>query len=190
MELDTKRIEDAIVADVVDRMIGDEEFRARTKNEITARIDKLWKDSAEAEVRSTVEAAIREGFDREYQRTDSFGRPADGPKTTIRAELERLIAGYWNENVGKDGKPEGAWGNNKMTRAEWMMTKIVAADFSKDMQQHVANLGGSLKDKLRDSLRATLDELLSTVFKVRSLDDQGADRGKYERLLEEKAPAK
>ncbi|MNH42194.1 hypothetical protein D3C79_1038450 [compost metagenome] len=53
------------------------------------------------------------------------------------------------------------------------MTKICAEDFSKEMQQHVTNVTGSLKDGLRKQMANQMDALLNDLFKVRSLQDQG-----------------
>ena len=59
-----------------------------------------------------------------------------------------------------------------MSRAEWQMVQLVAADFQGEMKQHIVNLGGSLKDHLRIQLRSTLDNLLSEVFHVQSEGDR------------------
>lgn len=174
MELNQKRIEDAIVAEVAHKMLGDEELYERTKRAIDARIDKLWKETAEQRVRSEVELAISSGFEREYQKLDGFGNKV-GDRTSIRAELEKLIGGYWNERVGSDGKPtSGSY--NTTTRAEWMMTKLCADDFAGQMKTHVVSVAGALKDGFRKELYSTVNRLLSDVFHVRSLDDQGKGR--------------
>lgn len=177
MELDTARIEAAIVTEVAAKMISDEELYARAKTDISAKVSKLWETLVEARIRTEVEASIAKGFDHEYQRVDTFGLPR-GEKTTIRAELEKLIAGYWNAPVDKSGKPSDGYGT-KLTRAEWLMTQMVAADFQGEMKQHVVNLGGSLKDKLRAELHDTVNKLLSEVFHVRSAEDAAQERDKY-----------
>lgn len=177
MELNQERIEAAIISEVAERMIGEEELYNRAKIAILARVDTIWKEKTDAKIQEMVEAAIANGFEREYQRVDTFGRPM-GEKTTIRAELEKQIAGYWNETVDKQGKPSTGYGE-KLTRAEWTMAKMVAADFHGDMKQHVINLGGTLKDKLRGELHETVNRLMADVFHVRSLDDQAIDRGDH-----------
>lgn len=176
MEINTTRIEDAIVAEVASKMIGDDDLYQRAKRQIEANIDKLWKETAEAKVRAAIETAIKDGFEREYQRVDSFGGPK-GEKTTIRAELEKLIGGYWNTKVDSEGKPSDGY-YAKTTRAEWLMAKMCAADFQGEMKQHVVNVGAGLKDSLRNELRGTLDRLLGEVFHVRSASDQAEGRSK------------
>jgi hypothetical protein len=167
---DQRRIEDAIIAEVSHKIIGDDDLYRRVTNAVDARIEKHFKEVADQQIRSSIELAIAAGFEREYQKVDTFGGP-QGAKTTIRAELERLIAGYWNCRVGKDGKPTDST-YSTVTRAEWMMAQLVAADFQGEMKQHVVNLGGTFKDKLRGELNETLNRLLSEVFHVRSRDDQ------------------
>jgi hypothetical protein len=175
MELDQERIENGIIKEAAANIIGNEELYDRVKRAIDLRIDKLWKETAEERIRSEVELAIAAGFEKSYRKVDSFGR-VEGEPTTIRAELEKLIAGYWNASVDRQGKPSNSYGATT-TRAEWMMSQMVAADFQGEMKNHVINLGGALKDALRAELHETVNKLLSDVFKVRSIDDQGKKRG-------------
>lgn len=175
MEINQQRIEDAIVAQVTDKIIGDDEVYSRAKTAIETRIDKLWKDAVQARIATEIDAIILGGFERQYQKVDSFGGKA-GPTTTIRAELEKQIGGYWNATVGTDGKPTTSSYNSNMTRAEWLMTKLCADDFQGRMKEHVINVGGALKDGFRAELNNTVNRLLSDVFHVRSLGDQGKGR--------------
>lgn len=174
MELNSVRIEDAIIAEVSDKLISDDSLWSRAKTAFDARIDKLWRETAEDRIRSEVELAIAAGFEREYQKISSFGERS-GEKTTISAELERLVGGYWNERVDRNGKPDNG-SYNTTSRAEWLMAKMCADDFSGAMKTHVVNVGGALKDALRIELQETLNRLLSDVFHVRSLGDQGKGR--------------
>jgi hypothetical protein len=174
MELDQTRIEDAIVREVADKIIGEDELYSRVKKSVEDRIDRLFKTTADAQIRSAIEAAITQGFEREYQRVDSFGH-CQGERTTIRAELEKMIGGYWNTKVDSQGKPATGYGADR-TRAEWLMTQLVAKDFHGDMKQHVVNLGGVLKDKLRLELHETVNRLLTEVFHVRTPNDEAERR--------------
>ena len=171
MEIDTKRIEEAVIREVADRIMGDDEMYERAKDAISARVDRLWKEQVAERVSDAVNTAIREGFEHSYQKVDSYGKPV-GPKTTISAELEKLIQGYWNQPVDKSGKPDSSTYGEKITRAQWVMMQIVADDFQKTMKQHVVNAAGWLKDGLRKELHQTTNRMLSEIFKVRSLDDQ------------------
>lgn len=170
MEIDQKRIEDAIIGDVSEKIIDDEALRERVKKVVDARIDAHFKKIADAQIQAAVEAAVTRGLEHEYCRINSFGQ-IEGSPTTVKAELERMIGGYWSARVGKDGK-ESASHYGTVSRAEWLMTKLVAADFQGEMKQHIINLGGSLKDKLRGELHDTVNKLLSEVFHVNSLDDR------------------
>lgn len=168
MEINQERIEAAIVAEVSGRIIGDDELFDRVRKAVDTRIDRLFKDNADAQIRAAIDAAITSGFDREYTRVNSWGE-REGAPTTIRKELEKVIGDYWNEKVGNDGKPTNY---NGVTRAEWVMSRLVAKDFEGQMKQHVVNVGGALKDQLRASLHETINELVSGVFKVNSAGDR------------------
>ena len=175
MEIDKTRIEDAIVSEVADKMVGDDDLYAMVKRGIDERVDRLWNETVKDRITAEVEAAIAKGFEHEYQKIDGFGI-AKGPSTTIRAELEKLIAGYWNERVDRAGKPDASTYGNTTTRAEWLMAKMCADDFAGQMKQHVINVTGALKDGFRKELNSTVNKLLSDVFHVRSMDDQGKGR--------------
>ena len=170
MELDTKRIEDAVVAEIAEKLIGEREIFESAKQAIASRVDRLWSERVEAEITAAAESAVTAGFEHEYRKVDSFGKP-QGEKTTIGAELEKLISGYWSQRVDRDGKTtDSKW--HTTTRAEWLMAKMCADDFKSRLQQRVVDVSGSLKDAFRKELNATVDRLLSEVFRVRSVDDQ------------------
>ena len=171
MELDKSRIEDAIIREVADNIMHEDELRERVKKAVDQRVDVLFKTVADAQISAAVEAAVSAGFDHEYSRVTAYGQ-REGAPTTIRKELEKMIAGYWNEKVDKGGKPATGYGAD-ITRAEWVMMQIVAESFKGDMKQHVVNLGGALKDKLRAELHGTVNRLLSEVFHVNSEGDRG-----------------
>ena len=174
MEIDKAGIEAAIVRQVADEFIGDEELISRVRTATNERVDRFFREAAEAQIQATVEAAIRDGFDREYCAVTSWGERQGAP-TTIRKQLERVIAGYWNETVDKSGKPSSGY-SDKLTRAEWLMSKMCAADFKGNLEQHVVNIGSVLKDKLRAELHDTVNKLLSQVFHVKSIEDQAIEK--------------
>ena len=174
MQINQERIEKAIVDEAVETIINEEGFIGRVQRAVDARIDKLFKDKADAAISEAINAAIRNGFDREYCRVTAWGEK-DGEPTTIRKELERVIGNYWNQQVDSSGKPASGY-SAKMTRAEYVMSQIVVDDFNAQMKQHVVNVAGGLKDRLRESLHETVNELLSEVFKVKSINDQGLKR--------------
>lgn len=174
MELNQARIEDAIVAEVAARMVDNDVLYERVRDAVNRRIEKLFVDQVDAQINAAVDAAVKEGFSREYQRVSSFGEPV-GERTTIREQLEKQIGGYWNTKVDRQGKPATGYGAD-LTRAEWHMTQLVAADFKGEMKQHVANVAGGLKDRLRSELHGTVNRLLTELFHVNTPGDKAAGR--------------
>lgn len=171
MEVNQERIEKAVIAEVSEMIIDQDKLRDHVKKAIDERINKLFKKSADAQITTAINEAIRDGFRRSYQKVDSWGS-AIGETTTIKAELERIIAGYWNARVDSNGKPTDS-SYNSMSRAEHTMLGLVAKDFSENMKQNIVDLGAQLKDGLRKELHGATNRLLSQVFHVRSWDDQG-----------------
>jgi hypothetical protein len=169
MDIDIDRVEKAVAAEITRYALDQINPIEMLEKAVQARINQVFEERAEDAINTAVNNAIREGFEHVYCAVDCFGRPAGEP-TTIRAELAKLVAGYWNARVDRNGKPTDRYGENT-TRAEWIMAKMCADDFQGHMAQHVANVGGGLKDELRKSLRATLDDLLSRVFRVQTQND-------------------
>lgn len=173
LNINEEDLKAAIVAKATDQILGnDDDLSQIISREVTARIDKIFLDRAEAQIEAAINAAIANSFDREYQRVTSWGEP-HGPKTTIRAELLSTVSAYWSTQVDpRSGKPSTGYGD-KITRAEWLMTQVCAEDFSAGLKASVLNITGALKDGLRNQLAQHMDKLLSELFHVKSLQDQG-----------------
>ncbi len=174
MELNQEKIEALVVAEAAERIISDDKLYERVKRDVDARVDALFAGRVAAQITETIDGIVRGGFDRPFQKQDGFGRPSGEP-TTISQELEKRADAYWAARVGSDGKPtESAY--NSTTRAEWLMTKICADDFQKEMKTYAVSVTGELKDRFRRELHETVNRMLSDLFHVRSLDDQGKGR--------------
>lgn len=111
------------------------------------------------------------GFEREYQKVDRWGSKV-GDSTSVKKELERIVGTYWSERVDSKGNRTDS-NYNSMSRAEFLMLKICADDFSKAVQESATNVTGALKDGLRNQLGKQMDIMLSGLFNVKSLQDQG-----------------
>ncbi|ULR90951.1 hypothetical protein [Comamonas sp. B21-038] len=165
-------LKNAIVEKTADELLRhDEDLSAMVSKEVQRRIEKIFVDRADAQIAAAVDAAVQKGFDVEYQRVNNWGQP-EGEKTTIRAQLDKLIGGYWTTKVDlRTGKPGDSY--NSTTRAEYLMTQICAEDFSEEMKKHATNIAGHLKDGLRGQLASVMDNMLNDLFRVKSLQDQG-----------------
>lgn len=180
MEIDREKIAAAIVRQVSEELISDDGMYDRVKKDIDARVNKLFVDRVNSEITAAIDSAVRGGFDRPFQKCDAYGRPVGEP-TTIADELAKRIDKYWSERVGTDGKSTDS-SYNTVTRAEWLMAKICAEDFQKEIKQHAISVTGALKDGFRRELHETCNRLLSDLFHVRSLDDQGKNRDDMSRI--------
>lgn len=171
MQIDQARLEKAVVQQVIDYFVDEEKTFEKIRNDISARIDKLFADHATEMVKKMAEDAVLNGFEREYVKIDQWGQKAGEP-TSIKKELERMVSAHWSERVDLKGNSTDS-SYNSTSRAEYLMNKICAADFSKTMQEHATNITGHLKDGLRTQLAAHMDIMLSDLFRVKSLQDQG-----------------
>ena len=170
MEINQEKIEAAIVEQVVHKLIGQDELYERVRRGIEDRINKVFAERVDGLLADVVANIVKEGFEREYRKADSFGRPTGEP-TSIAKELEQLVSGYWTERVDRNGKKTDS-SYSSTSRAEWMMMQICADDFSKEMKQHTVNVAGALKDHFRSVLQEHIAVMLSDVFRVNSQGDQ------------------
>ena len=173
LNLNEDDVKAAIVEKVADEILSrDQDISALVAKEVKARLDKIFTDKAQAQIESAINEAIQGSFDREYQRVTAWGEP-EGPKTTIRAELLKTVSGYWSARVNaRNGEPSTS-SYDSVTRAQYVMTQVCAKDFVEHMKQAATNVTGALKDGLRAQVAQHMDELLDSLFRVKSLQDQG-----------------
>ena len=172
LQIDMEAVQRGVIQDVANSVWEDEKWFDHVRAEINTRIDKLFSERVEAALTSAIDAAVKDGFEREYHAVDSFGKKA-GETTSIKAELERMISRYWSERVDvKSGKPSEST-YSSVSRAEYLMTKICAEDFSKAMKASALNVTGALKDGFRNQIGKHMDNMLDSLFKIKSLQDQG-----------------
>lgn len=169
MELNQERIEKGIIQEAVDNLIDADALSGLVAKEVNKRLDILFAATANEQINKAINEAIENGFDREYFKTTAWGEPVGKP-TSISKELERVVSGYWNQQVDSKGKLSDST-YNTISRAEWMMTEIAAKNFEGEMKQHIINIGGALKDSLRNTMHETVNKMLSDIFHVKSLDD-------------------
>jgi hypothetical protein len=175
MQIDQTKIEAAIVNEAVDKFVTDDELYTRIRDGINQRIDKVFADKVSTVITDAVERIVGEGFERNYRKADAFGKPV-GEMTSISKELEGIVSSYWTDRVDRNGKKTDS-SYSSMSRAEWMMAQICADDFSKEMKQHVVNVGGALKDHFRGVLNQHIGSMLSDVFHVQTPADKAAKNG-------------
>lgn len=172
LNINEKELKDAIAERAADEILKEADLTGMIAEEVKSRMDKIFIDRAQAQIEAAIDHAVQNAFDREYQRVTSWGE-AEGSKTSIRAQIDKVINGYWSEQVSaKTGKPDTGYGD-KVTRAEYLVTQMCAKDFSEQMRQDALNITGALKDGLRNQMAAVMDEMLNKLFHVKSLQDQG-----------------
>lgn len=171
INLDESKIEKLAVDEIAERLIDSESLYNKVHEKIDQKIDAIFAEKVESLINDAADAAFKNGFEREFQPVTQWGEPK-GEKTSIKNELEKLTSKYWSQKVDQNGRPMDS-NYNAVTRAEYLMTKICAEDFSKLMRESALNVTGSLKDNFRSQIAKHVDELLNSLFKVKSLQDQG-----------------
>lgn len=173
LNINEQELKEAIAQKAADEILrSDDDLAYMVQKEVKSRLDAIFIDRAERQIQAAIDHAVQTAFDREYQRVTSWGE-ADGPKTSIRAQIDKVITGYWSEKVSaKTGKSDSLYGDT-VTRAEFLVTQMCAKDFSEQMRKDAIQITGALKDGLRNQMANVMDEMLSSLFHVKSLQDQG-----------------
>jgi len=92
-QIDESKLHDAIVSEAADRLIdSDTDLTGLVQKEVTRRVDQIFADTARAKIDDAISASVSDGFNREYQRIDSWGN-ASGAPTSIKKELDKIIGG-------------------------------------------------------------------------------------------------
>lgn len=172
MNFDEETLRELVAQRIADDFADDDYIRGLVETAIAAKVDRIFAEAAETQIAETLGRVISDGFEREYQKVTSFGS-TKGEKTSIRKELEKIVGSYWSDNVdAKTGKKSDS-SYNAITRAEYLMTTICAKDFSDQMRNAAISITGALKDGLRGQMAKQVDDLLNSLFHVKSLQDQG-----------------
>jgi len=170
MDLNIERIEQAIVEQALDRLFEEGNVLSVLHKRLEERVNTLWSTHGEAQIMATIDQAVKAGFEHEYTKVSSFGRP-QGEPTTLAKELERQVETYWQTKVDNNGQPSTGYGA-KLTRAEWVMARMVSDSYAQQIQSMVSSCAGMFKDQLRKSLFASTNDMLSHMFKVQTPTDQ------------------
>lgn len=173
LNLNEEELKAAIVENAADQIIAaDQDLSGMVMEEVRRRIDKIFLTGVDKQIQAAIDAAVSNSFEREYHKVTAWGEK-EGKPTSIKKELEKTVGAYWTAKVDpKSGKPTDST-YSAVTRAEYLMTQVCAEDFSKGMKDAVINVTGALKDGLRAQLAKHMDEMLSELFRVKSLADQG-----------------
>ena len=173
LNLNEEQLTAAIVQNAADQIIAeDRDLSGMVAKEVKSRIDKIFADRVSAQITEAIDAAIKNSFQHQYQKVSSWGQPI-GDVTTIGAQLEATVNGYWTALVDPRNGEVSSSAYNSVSRAEYVMTKICAEDFSKIVQTDLQNITGALKDGLRNQIAKLMDGMLNDLFKIKSLQDQG-----------------
>lgn len=169
-EVDKAAIERAVVAEISDRLIDENDFYHMVQDRLSKKIDRLFAEHAEKALTSAIDSAVEDGFNRTYQAVDSFGHPTGDP-TSIRERLASITDSYWSARVDKRGELTKN-SHNTMSRAEYVMIQACGKDFGDAIKQQAVNVTAELKDSLRAEMKAWIDRMLNDLFHVKSADDQ------------------
>lgn len=170
MEIKQEDLINAITANIADVYLADIEISEKINKYIEEKIDYIFASTIDSKINQIVDDLIKDGFNREYTKVDTFGQ-AKGQPTTIRKEIELLLTDYWKQRVDKNGKrTESTY--SSYSRAEWLMVQITAEDFTKQLKQEAVNITASLKDGIRKQFQINTNRMLDELFKVKSNGDK------------------
>lgn len=172
MEIDINKIEQAIINQAVDEIVNEREIIRSVKEEVQKRINNRFVEVMDGYIEDIIKNSVDNALDFHYQKVNNWGAP-DGQPTTIRKELEKAVDGFWTEKVNpKSGKSDKD-GYSAITRAEYVMVRMIGESVEKHLKGDLTNITGALKDGIRNEVGKILDGMLGELFKIKSLQDQG-----------------
>jgi len=172
LNIDESSIRDTVAQKVADDLVNDEHLLAEVSKKVQARIDNLFAERVDVLITKAIDDAVVNAFEREYTKVDQWGQKV-GQTTSVKNQLDKIIGDFWSARVSSTSGQPTERSYDSVSRAEFIMLKVCAADFSKTMQEHAINIAGHLKDGLRNQMAAHMDNILSDLFRVKSLQDQG-----------------
>lgn len=171
IKFDEEKVQQLAVDAIVTEFVNNEDFNSLAQIRINQKIDAVFSETVHALLSEEIGKAFNNALEKEYRKVDCFGRP-EGEATSIRKELSKLTDAYWSQKVDKNGKPTAS-DYNSTSRAQYIMTQVCAEDFSAKMKEMTAAVTGHLKDSFRGRIARELDDLLDSLFRVKSLQDLG-----------------
>jgi hypothetical protein len=176
MELNNAEIKGLVVDKAVEKLENESveilnNIEARLQVKAEALVMNHFEHNVKGILDNIINDLIKDGLDKEYTKRDFWGE-SKGEATTIKKELEGIISNFWETKVTNSGAATTNR-HNAVTRAEYIMMKVCADDFVKNMEQTTADVVGNLKDGLRDQLYKHMDQSLDGLFRIKSLQDQG-----------------
>lgn len=150
--------------------------------ELNSLADKLIRESVAKRIADTVPARVEECLRGELERllateispVDIWGAVVGKP-TTVRDALTESAKAFWSTKVNHEGKPSDPdrYSSDKgKTRAEWIIQKITAEEFSGAIKQNLVNIVAAFKDALREQAQKDIGEHLNKLLVVKSHGDR------------------
>ena len=169
VELNQERLEQAIIDQTVNEILGDEQdiydrIRGEIDRQVTAALAKNLNSGIEKMLNEIMEKAL----DTEAQPVNIWGE-REGKPTTIRAALHDRAQAFWQEIVDSKGEKASYGGR---PRYEHVLSIITAREFDTAVKQNIINVAGAIKDAVRADFYKAVDTQLNAFFKVTTLDDK------------------
>lgn len=136
---------------------------------ICQRVDEYFAATVKSKIDTYLAETMHKLVSTEIAPVNIWGEKTGEP-TTLRDAMAEKARDYWNVVVNDDGKPSDRWGA-KLTRAEWLMKKIVGEEFSAAMKQNLTDIVGTFKDALRIQAQKDIGEHLNKILAVKTKQD-------------------
>lgn len=154
--LDTAGLYMDVVREMATRLLGEGYPESALRKQVL--------EAVNAEVQRRLDAVLAERVEelltKPIQKRDAFGN-AEGPATNLLDIVASAGTLFLTETVDESGKPgRDAYSFNRYkTRAEWLVSKVVLANLSKEIQAEAA----SIREGVVKRAKAAVAELLTKV---------------------------
>jgi urocanate hydratase len=164
-------IADLAAQKLADEIAGEFSISEHVNTEINRRIEVAFGKLIPKKIDEAISGALEKAMSQSINPVDIWGDPV-GEATSIREQLGQRAKKFWETMVDHEGKPaksESYYGMSRaVSRAEWMLGKIVAEEFATQVRQNAINILGAFKDKLSENAKAAIDKHLDELIRVKT----------------------
>lgn len=157
MELDMKRIEDAVIAEATESLVhsysrvGDNSLY----DEIRTEAMKIIREAVDTQVKQILASSITAMT---FPQTNSF-RETTGPDLSLREYIDKIIRGYLDEKTDRDGRRDGY--GDKMPRIHWLLKTELEKHIEASVKTASSEIKKVMSQCIADIVKARIDQVVS-----------------------------
>lgn len=159
-------LEDVVVQSLTAHITG--RLSATIEKAVKAAVDTKIMDLVNGKFAELAEARVIEFFIKAHSKTDAWGN-VKGEPVSIQDLLLVKFDQYMDEKVDGKGRKSTYSGDNKLTRAQWMLNTLAHDGLKAAVEQTVADISAKAKEQIQANVTRYITEQLTPNIEVPKL---------------------